>query len=253
MAWSTSSGQRQTTRRKAARDSSPRRLRMSTVRPESWLHIPSSVLADMKFVDTSSQGITPSTSGPDGETIHVPATWNTSCPPRCVCRSTQGEIPIPRMTDDEALAIYVSQLMPVFPFVLVEPGTTAGQLKAKRPLLFAAIRMASSFSNVRSMRAQMYQLIQRVTQEIMISSARSVDIVQALLVMMGWFQNHCIVHAQLNSLLHLAQAQLADTGLDREAEIQERTSVLVLHPRSPPPRVTEERRATLGVWFLTSV
>lgn len=103
------------------------------------------------------------------------------------------------------------------------------------------------------MRAEMYQLVQRVTQEIMISSRRSMDLLQALLVMLGWFQNHCIVHAQLNSLLHLAQAQLADLGLNQEPEVQERTDVLVLNPRVPPPRVSEERRATLGVWFLSSL
>lgn len=79
------------------------------------------------------------------------------------------------------------------------------------------------------------------------------DLLQTILLMLGWFQNHCIMHAQLNSLLHLAQAQLADLGLNQEPEIQERTNVLVLNPKAPPPRHTEEKRAVLGVWFLTSV
>lgn len=143
--------------------------------------------------------------------------------------------------------------MPAFPFVLIPPGTRAHQLKAERPLLFSAIRMAASFSDARSMRAQMYQLVQRVTREMMISSRRSIELVQALLVMLGWFQNHCVVHAQLNNLLHLAQAQVADLGLNQEPVIQERTNVLVLDPKAPPPRVREEKRAILGVWFLSSL
>lgn len=113
--------------------------------------------------------------------------------------------------------------------------------------------MVACISDARSMRAQMYQLVRRVTHDIMISSRRSIDLLQTLLLMLGWFQNHCIMHAQMNSLLHLAQAQLADLGLNQEPEIQERTSLLVLHPKEPPPRHSEEKRAVLGVWFLSSL
>lgn len=151
------------------------------------------------------------------------------------------------------LALYQSRLMPMFPFVVIPPGTNAEDLKAEKPFLFAATRMAASIFDIRSMRGQMYQLVQRISQEILISSARSMDLLQAMLVMLGWFQNHCVMHAQLNNLLHLAQAHLGDMGMNYESEVKERTNTLVLNPRVPPPRKNEDKRAALGVWFLTSL
>lgn len=143
--------------------------------------------------------------------------------------------------------------MPVFPFVVIGPETKVDHLKAKRPFLFAAIQMAATFTDIRSRRGQMYRLVQCVVDEIAIASVRSMDLLQALLVMMAWFHNHCMMHAQLNILLHLAQAQVADMGLNKEPEVQERTNVLMLAPGKPPPRNSDEKRALLGVWFLSSV
>lgn len=102
------------------------------------------------------------------------------------------------------------------------------------------------------MRGQMFSIIQRLTNEIFIESNRSMDILQGILVILAWYQNHCMVHTQLNNLLHLAQALLADLGLNKSPEIQERSSVMLLNPPQPHQRTNEEKRAILGVWFLSS-
>ncbi|ROW16227.1 hypothetical protein VPNG_01977 [Cytospora leucostoma] len=112
--------------------------------------------------------------------------------------------------------------------------------------------MAASISDVRSMRGQMFSIIQRLTNEIFVESNRSMDLLQGILVILAWYHNHCVMHTQLNNLLHIAQAILADLGLNKSPEIQERSSVMVLNPPKPHQRTNEERRAILGVWFLTS-
>jgi hypothetical protein len=98
----------------------------------------------------------------------------------------------------------------------------------------------------------MFSIIQRLTNEIFIESNRSMDILQGILVILAWYQNHCMLHTQLNNLLHLAQALLADLGLNKSPEIQERSSVMLLNPPQPHQRTNEEKRAILGVWFLSS-
>lgn len=151
------------------------------------------------------------------------------------------------------LALYQTQLMPVFPFVVIAPDTKVDQFKAERPFLFAAIQMAATLTDISSRRGQMYRLVQCVVEEIAIASVKSMDLLQSILVMLAWFHHHCMMHTQMITLLHLAQAQVADMGLGKEPELHERTNIMVLAPGKPRPRKSDEKRALLGVWFLTSV
>lgn len=197
---------------------------------------------------------TPVSSSARGATvINVPSSWNSSCPPRCICAATHGEVSLSATSDEDLFAYYQMRLCRQFPFVVIPLDTKAEQCKAERPLLFAAVKMAASVYSPSSMRAQMYQLVAQISEQLLISSTRSMDALQALLVTLGWFHSHCVMHAQLSSLLHLAQALLADLGLTIEPTVQERTSVLVLMPAQPPPRKMEDKRAVLGIWFLTSL
>lgn len=200
----------------------------------------------------SSQGPSPTSSSTAANVARIPQSWNKHAPPRCICRAQTGDVPLQRRSDEELLAIYRNNLMPVFPFVLVPPDMTPERLKAENPFLLSAIRMAASISDVSSMRGQMFALTQQLTNEMMVESNRSMDLLQGILVMLAWYQNHCLMHAQLNNLLHLAQALLADLGLNRSPEVQERSNVMVLNPPAPNRTTNEDRRAILGVWFLSS-
>ncbi|PSR82023.1 hypothetical protein BD289DRAFT_25472 [Coniella lustricola] len=223
-------------------------IRGSTEIPDSSRKRTPSLVPGPPMQSTSSN--TPSTGA--GGVINVPSSWNSSCPPRCICAATHGEVYLSAASDEDSFAYYQMRLLARFPFVVIPAQTKADQCKAERPLLFAAMKMAASVYNVSSMRAQMYQLVAQISQQVLISSNKSMDALQALLVMLGWFHNHCIMHAQMSSLLHLAQALLSELGLSREPAVQERTSIMVLMPAQPPPRKAEDKRALLGVWFLTS-
>lgn len=142
--------------------------------------------------------------------------------------------------------------MPVFPFVDIPASTQADRLKADKPFLFEAITMAASIYDVRTMRGQMYQLIQRIADEVITASIKSMDMLQAMLVVLAWHQNHCVMHAQMNNLLYLALSQMTDLLLHKEPGVHERTGLMVLNIKEPPPRTNEEKRVALGVWFLNS-
>ena len=182
----------------------------------------------------------------------MPKTYNSYAPPRCICRAEVGEAPAQIESDESLLAIYQHHLSPRFPFVIIPRTTSPAMLQSSRPFLFSCIKMVASFNNMHSMRAQMFAIMRRISDHLLMRSERSLDLLQGIIVALGWYQNHCMIHAQQTNLVSLAAGLLADMGLNRQPEVQERTNILVLDPVQPPPRTNEERRAILGVWFLSS-
>ncbi|EGO51949.1 hypothetical protein NEUTE1DRAFT_125546 [Neurospora tetrasperma FGSC 2508] len=183
--------------------------------------------------------------------IHVPNHYNSCAPSGCMGRA-QGESRGPSESDETILTIYQTHLSPLFPFVIIPVGTTVQELEQSRPFLFSAIRMVTTLTSMRSMRAQMYRLVRHVSERMLLRSERSLDLLQGILVMIGWYQYHCLMHAQLNNLIHLAASLVSDLGLNRDPKVQERVSVMVLYPDEPKPRTNEERRALLGLWYIAS-
>ena len=184
--------------------------------------------------------------------ISVPKHYNSYAPSSCICRAESGDAPGPTEKDETILAVYQTHLSSLFPFVIIPPGTTPEELQSSRPFLFAAIRMVTTLTSMRSMRAQMFRLMEHLSDYVLMRGQRSLDILQGIIVMGGWYHYHCMMHSQMNSLVHMAQSLVADLGLNRHPQLQERTSLMVLFPDEPAPRSNEERRALLGVWYLSS-
>lgn len=184
----------------------------------------------------------------------VPSTYNCYAPPTCICRAQEGERPAPPMEADEALLeTYRTELAPQFPFVLVAADTTPAQLAAAKPFTWAAIKMVSSFRSARSMRAQKYRLMAHLAEHMVLRSERSLDLLQGIVVMLGWYHYHCLMHAQLNNLLHMALSLAGDLGLTRHPAVAERTRLIVLNPEQPKVRTPDEKRVACAVWYLSSV
>ncbi|KAK7404126.1 hypothetical protein QQX98_010084 [Neonectria punicea] len=182
----------------------------------------------------------------------IPEAYNSYAPPSCICRPESGDAPPPPDTDEVLLNIYRNELQALHPFVVIPNSVTAAKLKANRPFLMSAIRMVTSFRSLRSMRAQMYYLMQHIADRMLIRSERSLDLLMGILVIAAWYQYHCFMHAQLNNLIALAATLVGELGLHRSPSLLERTNLMVVKPFYPERRTNEERRALLGVWFLSS-
>lgn len=182
----------------------------------------------------------------------IPEIYNSYAPPSCICRPESGDAPPPPDTDENLLNIYRNELQPMHPFVIIPSHLTAATLKSGRPFLMSAIRMVTSFRSLRSMRAQMYYLMRHIADHMLIRSERSLDLLLGILVIAGWYQYHCFMHAQLNNLISLAVTLTGELGLRRSPCVQERTNLMVVKPFKPEKRTNEERRALVGVWFLSS-
>ncbi|KAG5948255.1 hypothetical protein E4U59_002056 [Claviceps monticola] len=181
----------------------------------------------------------------------IPETYNSNAIPSCTCRPEPGRAPPPPDSDDVLLELFRSQMQPVFPFVIVPPTVSAYELHATKPFLMSAIRMVTSFRSLRSMSAQLCRLMSHIADHVLMRSARSLELLQGILVMIGWHQYHCLMHAQMNNLLSLAASMVSDLGLNCPPGIREQARLMVARPDEPAGRTNDERRALLGVWFLT--
>ncbi|KAL3958626.1 hypothetical protein ACCO45_006788 [Purpureocillium lilacinum] len=164
--------------------------------------------------------------GGGGSAWTIPPSYNEHAVPACICRPESGDAPPPPESDDVLLDLYRRDMQPVFPFVIIPPDCDAGTLYASRPFLMSAIRMVASFRSLRSMRAQMYHLMTHLADHLLIRSARSLDLLQGIIVMLGWYQYHCFMHAQMNNLLYLATSLVAELGLNKPPVLREQTSLM---------------------------
>jgi hypothetical protein len=149
--------------------------------------------------------------------------------------------------------VFVTKLSPTYPFVVLRPGISAQELDRTKPLLFSAIKMVASVRNVKSMMAQGYTIMKQITERLLMRAERSLELLQTILLMLGFYHYQCMMHTQMNNLVSLAVSLAADLGLNKPPGLQERTRVLVMNPEMPKPRTNDERRAVCGMWYISSV
>lgn len=160
---------------------------------------------------------------------------------------------VPFESDETLLSIFMNQLSTRFPFVIIPPGTTTEQLQATRPLLLKVIRMVASVRHLRSMRGQYRAIIQHISEAMLVRSERSLDLLQSILVVLGFYHYHCMTHAQFNNLTHLAVSLIGDMDLNTPPTPQEKRNQLpLIRAKGPSSRTNEERRALVGVWYMSS-
>lgn len=174
---------------------------------------------------------------------------------RCSCMALLNkEDQVPLEPDETLLSIYMNQLSPRFPFVIIPTGTTAEQLRTSRPLLMKVIRMVASVRHLQSIRGQSHEIIQHISQAMLTRSERSLDLLQGILVFLGFYHYHCMSHAQFNNLTQLAVSLVGDMELSSCPKSQERRNQLLplIRCQDQKGRTNEERRALIGIWYMSS-
>ena len=161
---------------------------------------------------------------------------------------------VPAESDETLLSIYSNQLSSRFPFVVFPVGTTPRHLQATRPTLMKVIRMVASTRHLRSMRGQSRAVMEHLSHAILMRSERSLDLLQGILVFLGSYHYFCMTHAQLNNLTRLAVSLVEDMGLNTCPKSQQRrTQLPLMRTDEPMSRTNEEKRALLGVWYMSSM
>ena len=93
-------------------------------------------------------------------------------------------------------------MTPHFPFVVIPPGTTAGQLHQQKPFLYSAIMMSVAFRSVSKQMAMAKDIMTDLSVRLLQRGEKSMDLLQGLLVYSAWlilylFQRSHIIHVLL--------------------------------------------------------
>jgi hypothetical protein len=174
--------------------------------------------------------------------------------PTCTCMAEVeiGDI-VPVDSDETLLAVYKNQLCRQFPFVVIPGSTTPIQLQATRPFLMRVIRMVASVRHLRLMRGQGRAIMGDISNAMLLRSERSMDLLQGILVFLGSYHYHCMAHAQFNNLIRLAISLVEDMNLSSCPKSQQMMrQIPLVRAREPLLRTNEEKRALLGVWYMSS-
>lgn len=179
--------------------------------------------------------------------------FNAFARPTCTCQvGLENEDIGPIEPDERLLSIYRNQLGPQFPFVVIPATVTITELEQSRPFLLKVVKMVASLQNRRSMWKQSYDVMRHISEAVIMGSKRSLDILQGILVFLGYYHYYCLAHGQFNNLTHLAGSMIEDLDLDRRPKLHDDFRSLAMDPEGPKRMTNDERRAVVGVWYMSS-
>ncbi|KAJ5349301.1 hypothetical protein N7541_007028, partial [Penicillium brevicompactum] len=193
----------------------------------------------------------------------------------------------PDMDDKKILEIFRTQMLPLFPFLIIPASVTAEEVRREKPFLFLNISMVVCQSSSRQ--KEIATAVQQyVADHIIMRGEHSLDLLQGLLVNAAWFTSvsrcqpvapstyaasqadtfkaemesqHMIRSTtQFDAFVHLLVAQSLSLGLNQELTYQKSLNYPMTYLKESmqetphnPIRTLEERRTYLGCYYLTTM
>lgn len=151
---------------------------------------------------------------------------------------------------------YTKLMAPHMPFVTLQtPSIIASSFNSS--LLLQAIIAVAHFHETTDQIVLVEDLIQQITSRLFTSTERSLDLLQALLVLCTWYNPHLFLSSSHTSLLHLCMSLTTELAIDRDPATCEMAHMAAAMkscgiPQNLKTINDEERRAVLGVFWLAS-
>ncbi|KAF2166689.1 hypothetical protein M409DRAFT_55006 [Zasmidium cellare ATCC 36951] len=122
---------------------------------------------------------------------------------------------VPRSVQQEALDVYVKQMVPVYPVVPIDRSDLAGLRETNPLVLLSVITFAAAGDLTEDVQFGLVERIMHVFAHNLIATGnRSLELVQALLIAGFWFRvRPGLRHATMCQLLHLATNDAIDLGI----------------------------------------
>lgn len=156
------------------------------------------------------------------------------------------------ITPDEAEGLvhrYRQLLSPGMPFVVLPDDAITQSLQEQQPVLLRAITTVALFHDLPRQQSLVKDLIREIGERMLVKGEKSVDLLQGILVLMGWFHPHIFWCPQMSNLVHLGISLSIDLGIDRKSHQFQRD----VNGKAPRVPVLAENRALLGLYFHTSM
>lgn len=152
---------------------------------------------------------------------------------------------------------FQTEMASYFPFVAVPPDTTASELRQSRPFVFCAVAMVSCRDNTERQLGMARSIREYAGSAIVAWGEKGLDLLQGLLVCLGWYHFQLELGSQIRSILHLSLAMLSDLGLNCRPSSVKRILPLESFPadyeRQIIHRTLDERRAYLGCFYISAM
>ncbi|KAK9344247.1 hypothetical protein V1522DRAFT_410860 [Lipomyces starkeyi] len=154
---------------------------------------------------------------------------------------------------NKLLDVFRNSLVDHFPFVVLPPSATAESLRRQSPFLFLAIIASMAFENSPLQRHLGNEIKKQIASRIILGTEKNMDLLQGLLVHMAWY--HYFVRLQKQQMfliLQLCITLVQDLGLHRSPKDNKHSFCLDQRRTSQTTRNPAEKRALLGVYYLSA-
>lgn len=152
---------------------------------------------------------------------------------------------------------YVNCLAPSCPFVVFPPGTTMGDIRRTKPVLFLTILSVSIGAFQPQLQMPLQNEVHRTfADRVLIRGEKSLELVQSLLVATLWYlpPEH-FEELKFYQFIHIAAVMGVDIGMNRKTKPNSKTVGMwkeFFGNKTPlvDPGSLEARRAWLGCYFM---
>jgi hypothetical protein len=163
---------------------------------------------------------------------------------------------------EEYLRTYQSIMFPFFPAVVIPQSMSVKDLRRQRPFLWLVIRSICNNSSIRQ-KALRVEIRETLGKNILLEANKSLDLLLGIVVFVGW-GHHFLWQGpmHLTNAILLGQSLASELGLIRAFPKGPFGSMLNYNVQgnqpsansfSDLPSTMEERRAVIGLVYVTSV
>lgn len=162
--------------------------------------------------------------------------------------------------EERLFSDFQTEMIQHFPFVVVPPQATAATFRKEKAFLFRTCIAASCYADIALQRQLVEELMKYLGERLLLKAEKSLDLLQGLLIFIGWYQYYNHYNPQLMNLVHLATSMAIDLGLNRPynpgmwppiGTILDTAQVIHGKAVSQGCQTLDERRAILGLYYFT--
>ncbi|KAI9931815.1 hypothetical protein MW887_010394 [Aspergillus wentii] len=156
---------------------------------------------------------------------------------------------------DELVEIFIHDLAPFFPVVVLHPRTTAVNLRRSRPVLFLSIIAAAAIAVDSAVAAELNrEMVRLYADRFFVQGDKSLELTQALLIMIiFYYPPDSPLKLQVYQYTHIAATMALEIGLASKRKVSKKPTGNDDDNGPFDEHMAEQARAILGCYHLASV
>ncbi|KAI1453677.1 hypothetical protein F4805DRAFT_469884 [Annulohypoxylon moriforme] len=168
---------------------------------------------------------------------------------------------------EQAVSHFKTKFMPVFPFVVIEPETSAQEILSKKPFLFRVIMLIAAQLTLAKQKEIKKSVLAYVGQHMLVMEKRDLGLLQGLLVYIAWGERDFYFDQKITYLTYLAMGYAHNLAITRPPPTMQQKMMVAINPKDAKEAMMgshlttmldeshtpEEQRAFLGCQYLLSL